>query len=561
MGTHIFKKITQFLIIIFVTFTNSAFALQVAENSQLCIQKQEEEAAKRREGEAKRLQEKLKEAQERAKRWEYFSSKEYKENVERKAEQKRKEAIQEELITFGQQPSIKGLKKQKQLKQQIDSLYIQAKDLYYKDQLDESAAVFNQILSLDQTQTTAKDYIEKRLPQRKAQIEAHNQKLAEEKSRLEELKKKQELERARLEQEKKLAEERRLQEELKRQEELEAQRLEEQQRKAQLAKQRELKQQIDSLYVQAKDLYYKDQLDESAAVFNQILSLDQTQTTAKDYIDKRIPQCKARIEALDEKRRQDEQKRQDELKEQQEQEAQRIEELKRQQELERARLEELKKKQELERARLEEGRKLKIKSKSKVLTRSTETVNEEIKKETGVKKIGKLLNAEEGEEYRVRPFDILMIKIYQEADLSGDYRVQKGGFIDMPLIRKVQVENFTVYEIEDKITSLFSKDYLMNPQIMITVKEYHAEKIIILGQVVKPGTYAISAEEPVTLLRAISMASGFTNIAAVNNVRIIRMEKNKKVTRVVRAAEIIDGKKEDVPLEPGDIVVVPESFW
>ncbi|MCX5715566.1 MAG: polysaccharide biosynthesis/export family protein, partial [Candidatus Omnitrophica bacterium] len=164
-------------------------------------------------------------------------------------------------------------------------------------------------------------------------------------------------------------------------------------------------------------------------------------------------------------------------------------------------------------------------------------------------------------EYRVKPLDTLTIKIYGEEELSGDYKVQKGGFIDMPLIRKVEVGGMTVYEIEDKIVSLLEKDYLVNPQVMINVKEYHSEKIVVLGQVVKPGNYELSSEEPITLLRAISMAGGFTNVAATNSVKIIRIEKGNKTTITVDTREIIDGKKNDIMLQPGDLIMVPESFW
>jgi polysaccharide export outer membrane protein len=171
------------------------------------------------------------------------------------------------------------------------------------------------------------------------------------------------------------------------------------------------------------------------------------------------------------------------------------------------------------------------------------------------------ISRETDEEYRVKALDTISIKVYGEEDLSGDYKVQKGGFIDMPLLRKIQVEGLTVYEIEDKITSLLGKDYLVEPQVMINVKEYHSEKIVILGQVTKPGTYELATEEPSTLLKAISMAGGFTNVAAVNSVKIIRVEKGKKITITINANEIIDGKKEDVLLKTGDMIVVPDSFW
>ena len=189
-----------------------------------------------------------------------------------------------------------------------------------------------------------------------------------------------------------------------------------------------------------------------------------------------------------------------------------------------------------------------------------ETLRQTKKEESDVSDESTIAEEDEGE-YRVKPFDDLSIKVYREEELSGVYKVQRGGFIDMPLIRKVPVEGLSVYEIEDKVTALLAKDFLTDPQIMITVKEYHSEKVVVLGQINKPGTYELSTEEPVTLLRAISMSGGFTNIASKNNIKVIRMQNGKKTIMKINSNEIIDGKKKDFILKPGDMIVVPESFW
>ncbi|NQU73890.1 MAG: polysaccharide export protein, partial [Candidatus Omnitrophica bacterium] len=189
-----------------------------------------------------------------------------------------------------------------------------------------------------------------------------------------------------------------------------------------------------------------------------------------------------------------------------------------------------------------------------------ETLRQTKKEESDVSDESAITEEDDGE-YRIKPFDALSVKVYREEELSGVYKVQKGGFIDMPLVRKVPVQGLTVYEIEDKVTAILAKDFLTDPQIMITVKEYHSEKVVVLGQINKPGTYELSTEEPVTLLRAISMSGGFTNIAAKNNIKVIRMQKGKKTIMKINSNEIIDGKKKDFVLKPGDMIIVPESFW
>lgn len=100
---------------------------------------------------------------------------------------------------------------------------------------------------------------------------------------------------------------------------------------------------------------------------------------------------------------------------------------------------------------------------------------------------------------------------------------------------------------------LKDKDLLYIPQ---------AEHFYIIGQVKNPGSY-LYQEEVITLVEAISMAGGFTPIAARNKTRIVRVEDGvEKIIQVQVDAIIESGKKaQDVKVIPGDVIVVPESFF
>jgi polysaccharide export outer membrane protein len=107
----------------------------------------------------------------------------------------------------------------------------------------------------------------------------------------------------------------------------------------------------------------------------------------------------------------------------------------------------------------------------------------------------------------------------------------------------------------DQISNIFliDKDVLFIPT---------AEHFYIIGQVVRPGSYSITDKE-VTLVEAISIAGGFTRIAARNRTRIIRVEDGiEKIIEVKVDAITKAGKKiQDVSIKPGDVIVVPESFF
>ena len=118
----------------------------------------------------------------------------------------------------------------------------------------------------------------------------------------------------------------------------------------------------------------------------------------------------------------------------------------------------------------------------------------------------------------------------------------------------------TVADLENRLTEMLNKDYLVNPQVSVFIEEYST--VSILGQVKEPGSFEIKGN--LSVVELISLAGGFTKIAATNDVRIMRTDSSGvKNTTKVKVNDIINKGREDedVQLEPGDIVTVPESFF
>lgn len=159
-------------------------------------------------------------------------------------------------------------------------------------------------------------------------------------------------------------------------------------------------------------------------------------------------------------------------------------------------------------------------------------------------------------EYHLGVNDLLEIVVYQEPDLSKTTRVAPDGTISFPLLGVIYVKGLTAKELETKITELLRKDYLVNPQVSVFIREY--SKISVLGQVRFPGSYELKAG--LTVIDAIALAGGFTPDANIEDVKLIRTINNEKKTIEINAKEIIEeGRKEkDIVLEPGDLLVVGE---
>lgn len=166
------------------------------------------------------------------------------------------------------------------------------------------------------------------------------------------------------------------------------------------------------------------------------------------------------------------------------------------------------------------------------------------------------------DEYVVHPEDVLQIKVYEEPDLTTRARVTAKGEIAFPLLGNVTVAGFTVSQLENKLTELLAKNYLVSPQVSVFIEEYHRRQVFVTGSVKKPGAYDIPQEKPLTVFEALTLAGGFADEAAINGTKVIRKENGEDKTISVHAQDIMKGdKSKDIILMPSDIVYVPESFF
>jgi polysaccharide export outer membrane protein len=111
-------------------------------------------------------------------------------------------------------------------------------------------------------------------------------------------------------------------------------------------------------------------------------------------------------------------------------------------------------------------------------------------------------------EYRVGPGDILDVDVYGDPDLSGLVTVQHSGDISFPLLGDVTVERLTVREVQAKLVELLGEDYLVDPQVIITVKEHRSQWVTLVGEVIRPGKYYLQGSK--TMLDLLTEAGGFT---------------------------------------------------
>jgi polysaccharide export outer membrane protein len=114
-------------------------------------------------------------------------------------------------------------------------------------------------------------------------------------------------------------------------------------------------------------------------------------------------------------------------------------------------------------------------------------------------------------DYMVGPRDVLQITVWGQLDLSKDYPVDQDGFVSFPLLGRVKAAGLTTSTLAGRLTDLLGKDYLVNPQVSVSVKEYLSQKVHVLGEAEKPGLFYLTGST--TLLEVLSRAGGLSKTA------------------------------------------------
>jgi len=172
------------------------------------------------------------------------------------------------------------------------------------------------------------------------------------------------------------------------------------------------------------------------------------------------------------------------------------------------------------------------------------------------------LKAQTQNNYKIQPGDLLEIEIFKETDMNRTVRVSGNGTLTFPLAGNVKLSDITVPEAEALLAQKLS-EFLVNPQVTVLIKEYGNKQLYVLGEVKKPGSITLPAERTLTVLEAITLAGGFTELAAPDRTKVLRNANGQNLNIEVKISRITKegDKSADIPLEPNDTVFVPQSFF
>jgi polysaccharide biosynthesis/export protein len=161
--------------------------------------------------------------------------------------------------------------------------------------------------------------------------------------------------------------------------------------------------------------------------------------------------------------------------------------------------------------------------------------------------------------YRVSRSDVLSLSFPLSPEFNRNVTVQPDGYINLQSTRSVYVEGMTVPEIVEALKKAYS-NVLHDPIIDVDLVDFQKPFFVAGGQVSKPGQYELRHDT--TVSQAIATAGGLTSGGKTQVFLYHRASPGWVEVKKLNLKDIYHGKNvnEDVLLQPGDTLFVPEKF-
>lgn len=159
------------------------------------------------------------------------------------------------------------------------------------------------------------------------------------------------------------------------------------------------------------------------------------------------------------------------------------------------------------------------------------------------------------------PGDAFDVRVYGEEDLSTNYVVQPDGSIDFPYLGSVEVGNKSPSEAAELLeTRLSGEGILVHPHVSIVVTERDGSRVIaVSGAVRRAGNYPVTPG--LTAVQAVGLAGGTNELANRDGAFITRRVDGRMRRFSVPLDRITVGDHDDIEVQAGDILYVPERIF
>lgn len=158
-----------------------------------------------------------------------------------------------------------------------------------------------------------------------------------------------------------------------------------------------------------------------------------------------------------------------------------------------------------------------------------------------------------GKSYILQANDTIQLRVYDEPEFSGRFKVDSLGDVALPLAGKIRLRGATEQQAATIIeTALKDKGYLQNPKISVELAR--ARPYFILGEVTKPGQFPF--QSGLTVYQAVAASGGLTYRADRDDITIRRQNPASGAGHEIRLSAT-----EDTPILPGDVLEIGERYF
>ena len=167
------------------------------------------------------------------------------------------------------------------------------------------------------------------------------------------------------------------------------------------------------------------------------------------------------------------------------------------------------------------------------------------------------------DEYQIGPGDALEIFVWDHADLSTNVTVRPDGQISTPLVEDLQAAGRTPTQLARDIEGVLG-EYVRSPVVTVIMQSFQgrADQLIrVVGQAVAP--QSLQYRQGMTVLDVMIAVGGLSEFAAGNRSKLVRSVNGERTEIRVRLDDLLnDGDiEQNVRVLPGDVIIIPESFF
>jgi polysaccharide export outer membrane protein len=165
--------------------------------------------------------------------------------------------------------------------------------------------------------------------------------------------------------------------------------------------------------------------------------------------------------------------------------------------------------------------------------------------------------------YRIGPGDTLKFSVWNDPGLSETVTVRPDGRVSIPLVEDIDAAEKTPTELGREVERRLTQ-FVEEPLVTVIVTEFvgsFTQQVRVVGEATEP--QAIPYRANMSLLDVMIEVGGLTEFAAGNRTTLVRWVDGKEMQYRVRVDDLIrDGDiSANIQVRPGDILIIPESFF